>query len=102
MKDRDHDDAMVQAFCEDPGYAIEILNSILDNGELDELLIALRQITKAFNGVEKLAQLNDMHIHRALSTQASLEIRGLSALLKTVGLRLVVQPIERGEKVRLI
>jgi len=98
MKDRDHDDAMVQAFCKDPAYAVEILNSILENGDQDELLIALRQITKAFSGASWLAQLNGMHMQRASSTKVCFEIRELSALLKTIGLRLVVQPIERGRR----
>lgn len=42
-----HDDAMAEAFRKDPAYAVELLNSILENGDQGELLIALRQMTKA-------------------------------------------------------
>lgn len=44
MKDRAHDDAMAEAFREDPAYAVDLLNSILEDGDQGELLIALRQM----------------------------------------------------------
>ncbi len=47
MKCRSHDDAMAEVFRKDPAYAIQLLNSILEDGEQAELLIALRQMTKA-------------------------------------------------------
>ena len=65
-----------------------------------ELLIALRQMTNAFGGVSKVAQkaqLNGTHIYRTLSATGNPEIRSLSATLKTMGLRLAVQPIQQPE-----
>ena len=56
MRDRTHDEAMAEAFREDPEYAIELLNSILENGDQSELLIALRQMTKAFGGMPEVAE----------------------------------------------
>ncbi|MCU2432343.1 XRE family transcriptional regulator [Enterobacter kobei] len=47
MRARPHDDAMAEAFRKDPAYAVELLHSILEDGDQGELLIALRQITKA-------------------------------------------------------
>ena len=47
MRDRSHDDAMAEYYREHPEYAVEMLNSILEDGEPGELLIALRQMTKA-------------------------------------------------------
>ncbi|ARI94936.1 TPA: XRE family transcriptional regulator [Pseudomonas aeruginosa] len=38
---------MVETFRKDPAYAVELLNSILEDGDKGELLIALRQMTKA-------------------------------------------------------
>lgn len=55
MKDRSHDEAMAEVFRNDPGYAADLLNSILEDGEQGELLIALRQMTEAFGGVRNLA-----------------------------------------------
>ncbi|MDR2189519.1 MAG: addiction module antidote protein [Azonexus sp.] len=97
MKDKSHDEAMAEIFRKDPYYAAELLNSILEDGEQGELLIALRQMAKAFGGVSKVAeaaQINGTHIYRALSAKGNPEIRSLSAILKVMGLRLAVQPIE--------
>ena len=47
MRDRAYDEAMAELFQQDPAYALELLNSILEDGEQGELLIALRQMTKA-------------------------------------------------------
>ena len=41
MKDRPHDEAMAVLFQQDPVYALEFLNSTLEDGEQGELLIAL-------------------------------------------------------------
>lgn len=100
MKDRAHDDAMAEVFRNDPAYAIELLNSILEDGEQGELLIALRQMTKAFGGVPKVAEkarLNRTQLYRTLSEKGNPEIRSLSAVLKTMGLRLAVQPIKNSK-----
>jgi DNA-binding phage protein len=47
VRARLHDDAMAEAFRKDPAYAVELLHSILEDGDQGELLIALRQMTKA-------------------------------------------------------
>lgn len=54
--DRPHNEAMAELLKEDPAYAIDQQNSILDDGEQVELLIALRQMTKAIGGVQDLAK----------------------------------------------
>lgn len=56
MKDRSHDEAMAEVFRRDPGYAVELLNSILEDGDQGELLIALRQMADAFGGVRSVAK----------------------------------------------
>jgi hypothetical protein len=43
-KDRTHDESMAELFNQGPGYTLELRNSILEDGEQGELLIALRQI----------------------------------------------------------
>ena len=48
MKDLSHDESMAELFQEYPAYALELLHSILEDGEPGELRIAARQITKAF------------------------------------------------------
>jgi probable addiction module antidote protein len=96
MRDRSNDDAMADVFRKDPAYAAEMLNAIFEDGDQSELLIALRQMTKAFGGlttVAERAKLNRTQLYRTLSEQGNPEIRSLIAVLKTMGLRLAVHPI---------
>jgi probable addiction module antidote protein len=94
-KDRSHDDAMSEVFRKDPAYAVELLNSILEDGEHGELLIALRQMTKAFGGVAVIAskaKLNQTQLYRTLSEEGNPALNTLTAVLKAMGLRLAVMP----------
>jgi len=96
MKDKPHDTAMAEVFRSDPAYAVELLNSILEDGEQAELLIALRQMAEAFGGVRsvaKSAELNPSQLYRTLSEKGNPEVRSLSAILRVMGLRLAIQPI---------
>jgi probable addiction module antidote protein len=94
MKDRSHDDAMAELFREDPAFAADYLNQILQDGEPADLMVALRQMAQAHGGVRAVAsqtQLNASQLYRTLSPQGNPELRSLSAVLKALGLRLAVQ-----------
>lgn len=96
MKDRAHDDAMAELFRDDPAFAAQYLNDVLEDGEQADLLIALRQMAKAFGGVSKLAeaaQLNPTQLYRTLSPEGNPELRSLTAVLKAMGMRLAVRPL---------
>jgi probable addiction module antidote protein len=96
MNDRLHDDAMAEVFRKDPAYMVELLNSVLEEGDPGELLIALRQMSKAFGGVRgvaKQANLNPNQLYRTLSENGNPELKSLAAILRVMGLRLAVQPI---------
>ena len=56
--------AMAEIFREDPAYAGELLNSILEDGDQGELLIALRQMTQAFGGVAATDDQSEMTLTR--------------------------------------
>lgn len=102
MKDRSHDEAMAEVFRRDPGYAVELLNSILEDGDQGELLIALRHMADAFGGVRsvaKSAELNPSQLYRTLSDKGNPEVRSLTAILRAMGLRLAIQPIQSGAPV---
>lgn len=97
MRDRSHDDAMIELFRDDPSLAAATLDAILADGDQGELLVTLRQMTKAFGGVSSVAKKSDMNptqIYRTLSKQGNPELRNLNALLRTMGLRLSVQPLD--------
>ncbi|MBN8473601.1 addiction module antidote protein [Sulfuritalea sp.] len=96
MRDRAHDDAMAEMLREDPAYAVQLLNSILEEGDQSELLITLRQMTKAFGGVPTVAEtahLSATQLYRTLSPDGNPVLSSLSAILKAMGLRLAVQPM---------
>jgi probable addiction module antidote protein len=96
MRDRNHDEAMAEEFKQNPAYTLELLNEILEDGEQGELLIALRQMAKAFGGVQSVAEkanLNPTQLYRTLSEEGNPELRSLSAILKAMGLRLAVERV---------
>jgi probable addiction module antidote protein len=96
-RDRSYDEAVVETFRADPAVAVELLNDILADGDQAELLIALRQMTKAFGGVSAIAEkanLNQTQLYRTLSENGNPALTSLAAILKAMGLRLAVQPIK--------
>ena len=96
MKDRTHDEAMAELYREDPAYALQLLNSILEDGDQSELLIALRQMEKAFGGVQAVAEqahLNPTQLYRTLSPEGNPALSSFSAILKAMGMRLSVQAL---------
>lgn len=87
---------MAQVFREGPAYALELLGSILEDGEPGELLIVLRQMSKAFGGIQGVAEkarLNPTQIYRTLSERGNPELSSLVAILKAMGLRLAVKRV---------
>ncbi len=91
-----HDDGVVEDFREDPEYALGLLNSVLEDGDSGELLITLRQFTKAFGGVQAVAEkaeLNPTQLYRTLSAEGNPTLNSLRAVLKAMGLQLRVERI---------
>lgn len=87
MKDRPHEEAMAELYREDPAYAVQLLNSILEDGDQSELLISLRQIAKAFGGVKAVAEqahLNPTQLYRTLSPEGNPALSSFSAILKVM------------------
>jgi probable addiction module antidote protein len=95
---RSHEDATVESFRKDPAFAAEYLNSILEDGDQEELMIALRRMAKAFGGVQKLAgqaKLNANTLYRTLSPKGNPELRSLRAVLRAMGMQLTVRPLRK-------
>jgi probable addiction module antidote protein len=102
-KSRAHEEATIESFRSDPAFAAEYLNAVLEDGDQAELMVALRYMASAFGGVAGLADettLNATTLYRTLSPQGNPELRSLSAILKAMGMRLAVQPIESDHDVR--
>jgi len=98
MKTLTFDEMMIQSLRKDPAYAVDLLNALLQEGAEEELRIMLRHLCKAFGGVHAVAaqaQLNGSSLYRALSAQGNPQVSTLSAVLRTLGLRLAVQPLAK-------
>jgi len=97
MNDKPFDDVMIDIYKENPELAVEMLNSILEDGEQWELMLALRHLSKAFGGVRgvaKDANLNPNQLYRTLSEKGNPELKSLTAILRAMGMRLAVQPLQ--------
>ena len=95
---RSHEAATVESFRKDPQFAAEYLNAVLADGDQEELLIALRRLSKAFGGVPKLAEeaeLNATTLYRTLSPKGNPELKSLTALLRAMGMQLAVRPLSQ-------
>ena len=99
-KSLSHEEATIESFQRDAKFAAEYLNTILEEGDQQELMVALRYMAEAFGGVTRLAseaELNATTLYRTLSPQGNPELKSLRALLKAMGMRLAVQPLEKSE-----
>lgn len=89
---------VVEELRRDPEYAAAYLNAVLDDGDQQELMLALRRVAAAMGGVPRLAEqaeLNANTLYRTLSPRGNPELKSLTALLDAMGLRLAVQPVQR-------
>ncbi len=99
MKSKAHDEAMAELYGKDPEFARQVINDILEdeNGDQGELLVVLRQMTKAFGGVQAVAEqahLNPTQLYRTLSAEGNPALNSFSAILKAMGMRLSVLSVQ--------
>lgn len=98
---RSHETATIESFHSDPSYAAAYLDAVLEDGDQEEVMLALRRVSDAFGGVQKLAavaKLNSTSLYRTLSPAGNPELRSIKALLKAMGMRLSVQPIKKSTR----
>lgn len=55
MPTQSHDAATLESFRRDPHLAAEYLNAVLEDGDQDEVMFALRRLAEAFGGVPAVA-----------------------------------------------
>ena len=60
-KHRVHDDAMAEVYQKDPAYALELINSVLGDGDQAELLVILPQFAQAFGAVQAFADMAQLN-----------------------------------------
>jgi probable addiction module antidote protein len=90
-----NDEVMAEMYRKDPQLACDLLNSILEDGNQGELLIVLRQMTKAFGGVQAVAEkanLNPTQLYRTLSPDGNPALSSFTAIVKAMGMKISLQP----------
>jgi probable addiction module antidote protein len=90
-----NDIVMAEMYRNDPELARDMLNSILEDGNQGELLIVLRQMTKAFGGVQAVAEkanLNPTQLYRTLSPDGNPALSSFTAIVKAMGMKICLQP----------
>lgn len=93
---RGHEEATIESFRKDPEFAAEYLNAVLEDGDQEELMLALRRMSEAFGGMQKLAEkahLNANTLYRTLSPKGNPELKSLRAVLRAMGMQLTVRPL---------
>ena len=92
-----HEEATIESLKKDPNYAAEYLNAVLEDGDQEELMLALRRIASAFGmkDVAETASLNPKTLYRTLSPVGNPELKSFQAILGAMGMRLAVMPLAR-------
>ena len=71
---------------------------MLEDGDQEELPLALQPMSDAFGGVPKLpekAELNVYTLYRMLAPKGNPELKSLMALLRAMGMQLTVRPMRK-------
>ncbi len=80
---------------EDTGIAAEYLSAALEDGSLDEFLVALRNVAQAHGGIGEIAsltRLNRQSMYKMLSENGNPTLENLLNLLKAMSLRITFIP----------
>ena len=88
----------MESLRKDAAFAAEHLNAVLEDGDQQELLLALRRMAEAFGGMQKLAskaKLNANTLYRTLSPKGNPELKSLRSVLRALGMQLTVRPLRR-------
>ena len=78
-----HEEATIESFQLDPDYAAEYLNAVLEDGDQEELMLALRRVAAATG-------LNENTLHRTLSAKGNPKLSTLSGICKAVGMEISI------------
>jgi len=81
----------------DPEVAAEYLSAALEEGSLDQFLLALRNVADAHGGVGVLSditELNRQSMYRMLSERGNPTLVSLLAVLRALGIDIAFRPHE--------
>ena len=91
---RPYRESLIKAL-KDPLEASEYLNAILEEGDVNLLLAALKDVAEAQGGITKLSRktkLNRANLYQMLSKHGNPRIRSVENVLKVFGLKIGIMP----------
>lgn len=94
---RRYHDYLIESL-KDPEEAAGYLNFVLEEGDRDMFLIALKNVAEAHGGMTKLSRrlkLNRPNLYKILSKKGNPEIKTLTHILNGFGLRLAIIAITK-------
>lgn len=95
MKELLFDDLVEDTLRKDPELAAMYVNDVLETGDQQDVMFALRHLTRSFSGNadESMAsQANAQSMYQSLSVLANPELKALSGALGSIGMKLAVVP----------
>ena len=83
-----------------PAYALEYLNTILDDNDTDLLLLGLRDVARAhgFTQIAEFTGLNRESLYKALSKGRNPRIGTVMDVLSAIGCRIKLEPAKRTKR----
>ena len=89
-----HDEAVCESFRKDPELAAEFLNTVLEDGDQQEILAAIKQVVKAFckDGDTDSTLEKSNVLYEALSPTFNPKLKNIQQLLSKIGMKLAVTP----------
>lgn len=90
-----YDDVAARIYARDPQLAADMLNVCLAEGEMDEFLVALRHIAKAFGGLHEVARVTGLHektLYKSLNPTGNPTLKTLLGLAAAMNMRLAFVP----------
>lgn len=90
-----YDEVAARMYADDPQLAADMLNACLAEGEMDEFLIALRHIAKAFGGLHEVARVTGLHektLYKSLNPTGNPTLKTLMGLADAMNMQLAFVP----------
>lgn len=90
--------ADLRKWLQNPDNAAEYLNSSIESGDRMRFLLALRELALARGGISAVAEqscLSRSSLYKTLSSQGNPELKSITSLLDSLGLKLSVAPADR-------
>ena len=96
MTTRDYEEFLSESL-NDPEVAANYLSASIENGSIDEFLLALKSVADSHGGISNIAEISDLNrqnMYKMLSEDGNPTIKSLLAILKAIGIKINFTPDE--------